>query len=179
MGTATLGTAFLDTALWALLGGVAALLLVLLGAALALGLAGRPVRSRERAVLDAARADVEALRARVEELSAELAASRTGGTDAAASRTGGTGPSEYVITTAGDRPPLSQVPDRAVLSATVGELLVKAAAFGYALRRALSPESRNRIAFEMRREVRRARKARRRAGRRTSLATTSAEETAA
>jgi len=34
------------------------------------------------------------------------------------------------------------------------------------VRRALSPESRNRIAFEMRREVKRARKERRRAARR-------------
>jgi hypothetical protein len=37
---------------------------------------------------------------------------------------------------------------------------VKVAAFGHGLRRALSPESRNRIGFEMRREVRAARKRR-------------------
>ena len=46
------------------------------------------------------------------------------------------------------------VPDRVVLSATVGEPLVKAVAFGHGVRRALSAESRNRIWFEMRREVR-------------------------
>lgn len=51
-------------------------------------------------------------------------------------------------------------------SVTLGEPLLKAVAFGYGVRRALSPESRNRIAFEMRREVKRARKERRRAARR-------------
>jgi hypothetical protein len=53
------------------------------------------------------------------------------------------------------------VPDRLVLSATLGEPLVKAAAFGHGLRRALSARSRNRIWFEVRREVRRSRKQRR------------------
>ena len=41
--------------------------------------------------------------------------------------------------------------------------VVKVVAFGHGLRRAVSPESRNRIWFEMRREVRAARKRRRRA----------------
>jgi hypothetical protein len=53
------------------------------------------------------------------------------------------------------------VPDQLVLSATLGEPLVKAAAFGHGLRRALGAQSRNRIWFEVRREVRRARKQRR------------------
>jgi hypothetical protein len=48
-----------------------------------------------------------------------------------------------------------------VLSATLGEPLVKAAAFGHGVRRALSAESRNRIWFEMRREVRASRRRRR------------------
>ncbi len=67
----------------------------------------------------------------------------------------------FVITDAGtrDEPTVS---DRVVLTATLGEPLVKAAALGHGLRRALSAESRNRIWFEMRREVRRARKQRRR-----------------
>lgn len=52
------------------------------------------------------------------------------------------------------------VPDRVVLSATVGEPLVRSLAFAHGLRRALSPESRNRIRFEMRREVRRSRRRR-------------------
>ncbi len=41
------------------------------------------------------------------------------------------------------------------------ETVVQAAALAAGLRRALSPESRNRIRFEMRREVKRARKQRR------------------
>jgi len=68
----------------------------------------------------------------------------------------------YVITDAGEARPEPNVADAVVLSATVGEPLVKVVAFGHGVRRALSAESRNRIWFEMRREVRRARKQRRR-----------------
>ena len=159
----------MNPALWAALGGAAALLLLLLGAGVAALLLGRRARAREAAADAAARTDVEVLRARVEELSAELAAASRPVAD------GDTG--EYVITTAGhpERADLPQVPERAVLSVTLGEPLVKLAAFGYGLRRALSPESRNRIAFEMRREVRRARKARRRAARRTRVTATEEE----
>ena len=72
----------------------------------------------------------------------------------------------YVITDAGDpqrglsvphEEPVV-VPDRLVLTATVGVPLVKAAALGHGLRRAFSAESRNRIWFEVRREVRASRK---------------------
>ena len=71
---------------------------------------------------------------------------------------------EFVITDIGNPAPAREpnVADRVVLSATLGEPLVKAAAFGHGLRRALAPETRNRIFFEMRREVRRTRKERRR-----------------
>jgi hypothetical protein len=159
----------MNPALWAALGGAAALALVLLGAALAVVLTGRRTRAHEAA----ARADMDSLRARVEELSAELATSR------AATVT--TPAADYVITTAGDLPraQLPQVPERAVLSVTLGEPLVKLTAFGHGVRRALSPESRNRISFEMRREVKRARKARRRAARRTRPHGTRSEGTAA
>lgn len=159
----------MNPALWAALGGAAALLLLLVGAGVAALLVGRRARAREAAADAAARTDVEVLRARVEELSAELAAARRPVAD------GDT--AEYVITTAGaqERADLPQVPERAVLSLTLGEPLVKLAAFGYGLRRALSPESRNRIVFEMRREVRRARKARRRAARRTRVTATEEE----
>lgn len=68
----------------------------------------------------------------------------------------------YVITDAGSAHREPTIADRVVLSATVGEPLVKAVALGHGLRRALSPETRNRIRFEMRREVRRSRKQRRR-----------------
>jgi hypothetical protein len=68
----------------------------------------------------------------------------------------------YLITDAGLEKPEPNVPDRVVLSATLGEPLVKVIAFGHGVARALSPESRNRIWFEVRREVRRARRQRRR-----------------
>lgn len=74
---------------------------------------------------------------------------------------------EFLITDIGAErhEPSDAVPSRLVLSATVGEPLVRLAAFAYGVRHALSPENRNRIRFEMRREIRRARKARRAAGR--------------
>jgi hypothetical protein len=68
---------------------------------------------------------------------------------------------EFLITDAGAPEPEAAVRDRVVLSATLGEPLVRVVAFGHGLRRALSAESRNRIRFAMRREVRRARKSRR------------------
>ncbi len=79
---------------------------------------------------------------------------------------------EFVITTAGlpeprrsDEVAPSDVPDRQLTakeftSVALGESLVTLASLAYGVRRALSPENRNRIAFEMRREVRRARKQR-------------------
>lgn len=76
----------------------------------------------------------------------------------------------YVITDVGAEPLLFEsrseqveVPDRLVLSATFGAPLVKVAAFTHGVRRALSAESRNRIRFQMRQEVRAARKRRRQA----------------
>jgi hypothetical protein len=167
----------MNPALWAAFGGTAVLFLVLSGVVLGALLGARRLRAREQQVLDSARADVEALRAQVEELSAALAVNQ----GAAAVVPPAV---EYVITTAGGeagRGDLPQVPDRAVLSVTLGEPLVKLAAFGYGLRKALSAESRNRIAFEMRREVKRTRKERRRGARRSRLAQTAprgAEEAA-
>jgi hypothetical protein len=115
-------------------------------------------RNRTRADLEsmlvAAQHEADDLRARLEELTARLGSSA--GAETA-----------YVITDVGGSRPMVpedqqiQVPDRLVLSATMGEPLVKVAAFGHGLRRALSPESRNRIWFEVRREVRAARKRRR------------------
>jgi hypothetical protein len=67
----------------------------------------------------------------------------------------------YVITDAGTPRREPTVADGVVLSTAVGEPLVKVVAFGHGLRRALSPESRNRIRFEIRREIRAARRRRR------------------
>lgn len=76
---------------------------------------------------------------------------------------------DFVITAVGqepgwDQPPV-EVPDRIVLSAALGVPLVKTAAFAHGLRRALSAQTRNRIRFEMRQEVKAARKRRRRQAR--------------
>jgi hypothetical protein len=164
----------MNPALWAALGAGAAVLLLLAGAGLGLLLSARRTRARESALAQAL-TQVEALSSRVEELAAERAA--THGPAATVPE-----PVGYVITTAGDLArdeDASQAADRAVLSVTLGEPLVKLAAFGYGVRRALSAETRNRIAFEMRREVKRARKQRRRAARRARVTPPDAEEVAA
>lgn len=130
-------------------GAVAALLLV--GLVVLLRRRNR-TRADLEAMLAAAQRESDDLRARLEELSARPEQQAA-----------------FVITDAGmshelavPDPEQVRVPDRLVLSATVGAPLVKVAAFSHGLRRALSAESRNRIWFEMRREVRAARKRRRR-----------------
>jgi hypothetical protein len=129
-----------------LVGCIAAVLLVLAGLLTVL-LRGRAESRRELAL---AAAETAELRERLDALSEQL--ERSIEHERAESA--------YVITDAGEPGP--NVPDRVVLSATIGEPLVKVVAFGHGVRRALSAESRNRIWFEMRREVRRARKQRRR-----------------
>ncbi|RLV50199.1 hypothetical protein D9V37_05600 [Nocardioides mangrovicus] len=72
---------------------------------------------------------------------------------------------EFVITRVGQAssdPEPVPVGNQLVLSATLGEPLVKAAALAHGVRRALAPESRNRIWFHVRQEVRHTRKQRRR-----------------
>lgn len=134
---------------------VAAAALVLLPAVLTVLLVrGRAESRREVA---AARAETAELRARLDELSARLEQTAT-----AAEPRHEPGETAYVITDAGTSGTTSTVPDRVVLSATVGEPLVKVVALGHGVRRALSAESRNRIWFEMRREVRASRRRRRR-----------------
>lgn len=120
-------------------------------------------RSRLRREVDTSRAALEALNERVNRLDDEAENARI----VAAAAAPVVPQVDYVITTAGLPEPAkpATVPEHAVLSATVGEPLVKVAALAYGVRRALSAESRNRIAFEMRREVRRARKQRRREAR--------------
>lgn len=138
----------------ALAGAVTTLLLVGL---VALVRRGNRTRSDLEEMLAAAQRESDDLRVRLEEVSA-LLPDHVVPAEAAT----------YVITDAGQRSsevavPVEdqiRVPDRLVLTATVGKPLVKAAAFSHGLRRALSPENRNRIWFEMRREVRAARKRR-------------------
>jgi hypothetical protein len=112
-------------------------------------------RAESRRALAAAVAETAELRSRLDALTAEL--ERSAQVERARA-----GDAAYVITDAGQPRPEPTVPDRVVLTATVGEPLVKVVAFGHGLRRALSAESRNKIWFEMRRETRRARKQRRR-----------------
>ena len=136
--------------------GIASLCAALVVAAVVVVLVlGRDRRVREE--LAAARAEAAELRDRLTEL--ERVATRQQRVTSI--------PAEFLITDAGSRRPRDEpggpgVPDRLVLSATLGEPLVKAVALSHGLRRALSAESRNRIRFAMRQELRRTRRRRRR-----------------
>ena len=70
---------------------------------------------------------------------------------------------EYVITRLGDEPdeqPAPTLETRLFADVVLRETVVRAASLAYGVRRGLSPANRNRIWFEMRREVKRARKER-------------------
>jgi hypothetical protein len=123
---------------------------------------------RLAAQVESSHADVDALRARVEELSRQLS-TRPVATGADAQ--------EFVITTLPDGRllgTLGATADEPAATATtplsagqfasvaLGESLVRVLSVGYGVRRALTAESRNRIRFEMRREVKRSRRQRRR-----------------
>jgi len=132
---------------------------------------------RTRQALDDSQAEVKRLTARVDQLERSAAQQRPTVPEAG-----------YLITDAGT-PRRASIDDhsegnqtRVVLSAGLAEPVVKVLAFGYGVHRALSPQNRNRIRFEMRREVRRARKQRRRTARtaqRKSTAQARAAEQAA
>lgn len=151
-----------------------------------LALSARASRRGWQAQLDAARADVEALTARLDDLAAEPVAPAP--VPDAAHR-------EFVITSLPDpgagqeaglevvTPPGSHLTAGQFASVAAGESLVRVLSFGYGVRRALSSENRNRIRFEMRREVKRVRRRRRRdlkeAKRHLRHVTTGSEEDAA
>lgn len=151
----------MDTALMVTLGTAAAVLLVVLAMLLSV-LAGRRRLRRE---LAESQARLEELTRRVEAATAPPAPAPPGDAVVPAER-------EYVITAVGEpggAQPRSQeqravapVSARQFASVALGESLVRVVALGYGVRRALSAENRNRIAFEVRREVRRSRKQRRR-----------------
>ena len=139
----------METGLSAALVTGAVLLLALASVLGAVAFSGR----RSQQALITSRAEIEALRARVSDLADEVAAARVGVSPPSPD-------AEHLITSFGGSP--SAGSGKVVVSAAIGEPLVKLAAFGYGVRRALSPQTRNRIAFEMRREVKRARKLRKR-----------------
>lgn len=136
---------------WVAVGVLAAVVLVVAVLAVAL----RRVRSRTTEALALARAEAAELRAQVDDIERRLAASTAKGGD----------DQEYVITRLGDEaepsPPAPMLPGPLFADLVLRETVVQAASLGAGLRRALAPESRNRIRFEMKREVKRARKQRR------------------
>jgi len=115
----------------------------------------RRVRAGTAQELALARAEAAALRAQVEEIERRLSTEATGDER------------DYVITRLGEeasvalREPAPMVPGPLFADLVLRESLVQAASLVAGLRRALAPEMRNRIRFEMRREVKRARKQRR------------------
>lgn len=149
------------TVLAAAVAAAAAVLVVLL----AVLVSTRRARRRTDAALAAAAAEITALQERLDALTAQ----QTAPPAPAPAPRHRTDEPEYVITTAGPRgtddegrPSAPPVDARQFASLAVGESLVRLVSLGYGVRRALSAENRNRIAFEMRREVRRSRKDRRR-----------------
>ncbi|MSZ77654.1 MAG: hypothetical protein F2667_11160, partial [Actinobacteria bacterium] len=135
---------------WALLGALGALLLMAAVAVLALWSArtARAATTRELA----------AVLERLERLERPPATARP------------RAETEFVITHLGDKPEPAAEPAPVVEASLFADLVlresvVQAASFAQGLRRALAPETRHRIRFEMRRELKRARRQRRADGR--------------
>ncbi len=129
--------------------GVAVLLLAL---AVGVLLAVRRERRRTTQDLAGARAEAAELRERLDALSHRVEAPVQPA-------------EEFVITDIG-RPEAepatpTRIEGRLFADIVLRESLVKAASLGYGVRRALAPETRNRIRFEMKREVKRSRRERR------------------
>lgn len=128
----------------------------LLGATLLLTVAFVRARSQTLRALSTARAETLTLRGQVDEIERRLTTPRSVARDH----------TEYVITHVGDDEPADPEPAprlEAPLFAdlVLRETVVQAASLVHGLRRALTPESRNRIRFEIRSEIKRSRKQRR------------------
>ena len=168
----------MDSGLLAALATAAAVLVAVLCVALVvLVVRSRSDRRRLEDSLAASREELAAVQRRLDTLARQVEPRPV--TDGA----------EYVITTAGERDrldaptpaPYEPLTAGRFASVALGESLVRIVSLGYGVRRALSAENRNRIGFEMRREVRRSRKQRKeelKAARR-HLRTTAGEEAAA
>ncbi len=148
----------MDSGLWWLL---AALAVAVVGG-LAVAVGAHRARGRLMRELAVSRQEIDALEQRLDSLVRQVAPTPVA-------------PQEFLITSAGvpdlagtasreisHAPSPQSLPPGAFASVALGESLVTLVSLGHGLRRALSPENRNRIAFEMRREVRRARKQRKR-----------------
>lgn len=116
------------------------------------------VRRRSARAVEQNDADTAFLRARVEDIERRLVASEGATTPVGMDE-------EYVITRLGAEPSPSRaappVPGPLFTDMVLRESVVQAASMAAGLRRALAPEIRHRIRFEMKREVKRARKQRR------------------
>jgi hypothetical protein len=136
---------------------VSALVVVLLlGVALVLS----TVRARRRAARDRAASQAEA--AQLREQVAEIARRLDAAVAAPAPARPDVDATDYVITRIGTPDdPTPVVPAPVFADLVLRESVVQAASLVAGLRRALAPETRNRIRFEMRREVKRSRKQRR------------------
>jgi hypothetical protein len=138
-------------AVWCAVGALAVLCLALL----AVVLRQRRAWATERA---STLADLTALEDRVETLARERR-------DREQPATPHLGAAEFVITDLGRERAEDRAPaplDRAAFADVVlRETVVKAASLAHGVRRGLAPETRNRIRFQMRQEVRRSRKQRR------------------
>ena len=139
-------------------------LVVLALVVLALAVALERVRSRAAGEREGARAEAAVLRARLEEVERRLAAAADG------SRPAAPADPEFVITHVGKEATARHVAGHGAparvepalfADLVLREGVVRVASLVHGVRTALAPETRNRIRFEVRREVRRARKQRR------------------
>ncbi|WP_426246417.1 hypothetical protein [Nocardioides sp. LHG3406-4] len=116
------------------------------------------VRATTRREVASARAEAAQLRRRLEELERTIATRHDDG-----AKDGAIEP--VVVSTSFDLPRSlagpAPIEGRLFADLVLRESVVKAASWAHGVRRALSPENRNRIAFEMRRELKRSRKSRR------------------
>jgi hypothetical protein len=125
----------------------------------------RQARSHTEALLAAAAQDADALREQLAGIEAELQAQQEPALHRERTPVAVVDDREYVITDLGQergpRVPARVVPAPMFADIVLRESVIKTAALAAGLRRALSPEVRNRIRFEMKREVKRSRKERR------------------
>ncbi|WP_323791530.1 hypothetical protein [Nocardioides sp.] len=145
---------------WVVLATLGAVLLLVLGGLLVVARLRRAAVRTDGEVA-AARAESELLRTQVQAIEQRLSATAAARTDLDVEQ------HEYVITNLGDKrseddgEPAPAVDGPLFADLVLRESVVQAASLAAGLRRALAPEHLNRIRFEMRRELKRARKQRR------------------